>query len=338
MSLITRINKRFNYKLLSDFIKQKNISLSQDYSNIKLNRDSIINGSCSGCLLETYNKFNNMIKKDDLLCKTCTIKNAQKKSKITCMERFGVEYSLQSEVVKQKTKDTNMRLLGVENPFESKEVQQKIKDSCKAIYGVEYVSQCEVVKQKKKDTNMRLRGVEYPMQSIEVQGKSQETCMERYGVEYASQCEVVKQKMKDTNMKLYGVENPMQNPEIAERCMLAGFDYKNYTLPSGKIIHYQGYENFGIRDLLNSGIDEKDIINDKINVPEIWYDYEEKRRRYYVDIFIPSQNKCIEIKSKYTLNIKKDNVLLKQKATKELGYKCEIWVYNKNGIKIECIV
>ena len=72
--------------------------------------------------------------------------------------------------------------------------------------------------------------------------------------------------------------------------MLAGFDY---TLPSGKIIHYQGYGNFGIIDLLNSGIDEKDIINDKIYVPEIWYHYEGKRRRYYVDIFTPSKNKCI---------------------------------------------
>ena len=315
MSLITRKNKRFDYKLLFDFIKQKNICLSQDYSNIKLNRDSIINGSCSGCFLETSNKFNNMIKKDDLLCKTCTIKNAQKKSKITCKAIYGVE-----------------------NPFESKEVQQKIKNSCKAIYGVENPSQCEVVKQKMKDTNIRLRGVEYPMQSIEVQGKSHETCTKNYGFKSPAQCEEIKQRMKDTNTRLYGVEYAIQNPVIAEKSMLAGFNYKNYTLPSGKIIYYQGYENFGIIDLLNSGIDEKDIINDKINVPEIWYHYEGKRRRYYVDIFIPSKNKCIEIKSDYTFNIKKDKVLLKHKATKELGYKCEIWVYNKSGKKIDCIL
>ena len=52
MSLTTRINKRFDYKLLSHFINKKNISLSQNYSNIKLNRNSIINGSCSVCFIQ----------------------------------------------------------------------------------------------------------------------------------------------------------------------------------------------------------------------------------------------------------------------------------------------
>ena len=39
------------------------------------------------------------------------------------------------------------------------------------------------------------------------------------------------------------------------------------------------------------------------NVPEIWYiDENNIEHRYYVDIFIPSQNKCIEVKSLYTYN------------------------------------
>lgn len=54
------------------------------------------------------------------------------------------------------------------------------------------------------------------------------------------------------------------------------------------------------------------------------------------DIFIPSQNRCIEVKSDWTYNIKSNNIELKQQATKELGYKYEIWIYNKNGIKTNC--
>jgi len=30
------------------------------------------------------------------------------------------------------------------------------------------------------------------------------------------------------------------------------------------------------------------------------------------------------------------NILLKQSAGKELGFQYEIWVYSKEGIKVEC--
>lgn len=65
------------------------------------------------------------------------------------------------------------------------------------------------------------------------------------------------------------------------------------------------------------------------NVPEVCYeDNEGKRHRYYVDIFIPSQNRCIEVKSTWTLEKKKHIVFIKQQAVKDAGYKCEIWIYN----------
>jgi hypothetical protein len=75
--------KRFDYKLLSEFIVKKQISLSEDYSKIKLTRDTLITGSCC---LETSKNFRRMIEQDNLLCKICTIKNANKTRKITCLE------------------------------------------------------------------------------------------------------------------------------------------------------------------------------------------------------------------------------------------------------------
>ena len=71
------------------------------------------------------------------------------------------------------------------------------------------------------------------------------------------------------------------------------------------------------------------------NVPIIWYyDKHGKQHRHFVDIFIPSQNRCIEVKSTWTFT--KPNVLCKQKAAKELGYKYEIWVYNSKKNKTNC--
>ena len=65
------------------------------------------------------------------------------------------------------------------------------------------------------------------------------------------------------------------------------------------------------------------------NVPQIWYDDEQgKKHRHYVDIFIPSQNRYIEVKSTWTAEKKKDNIYLKQNAAKDLGYQYEIWIFN----------
>ena len=63
-----------------------------------------------------------------------------------------------------------------------------------------------------------------------------------------------------------------------------------------------------------------------------------KKHRYYVDFYIPSQNKTIECKSTWTMKkgIEKNNIFLKQQAVKDAGYECEIWVYNSKGEKVEC--
>ena len=133
--------------------------------------------------------------------------------------------------------------------------------------------------------------------------------------------------MRATCLEKYGVEYPIQNAEIAKKTITALYLRKNYTLPSGKIIQIQGYESFAIDELLQT-IDENEIITGITNVPEIWYvDDEGIKHRHYVDIFIPSQNKCIEVKSSWTFQMK--NVLIKQKAGKQYGYNYEIWVYNK---------
>ena len=64
---------------------------------------------------------------------------------------------------------------------------------------------------------------------------------------------------------------------------------------------------------------------------------QEKKHKHYVDIFIKSQNRCIEVKSKWTAEKNKHTVFLKQNAAKEAGYLYEIWVYDSKGNKINFI-
>ena len=84
-------------------------------------------------------------------------------------------------------------------------------------------------------------------------------------------------------------------------------------------------------------IPEENIFNGLSNVPKIWYNgLDNKKHRYYVDLFIPYQKRCIEVKSDYTITRDYDTIKLKQQAVKDAGYMCEIWVYNSKGEKVEC--
>jgi len=111
---------------------------------------------------------------------------------------------------------------------------------------------------------------------------------------------------------------------------------KDYILPCGNIIKIQGYEHFALDELLQKeNINETDIVTGCKNVPAIWYnDDNGKKHRHYVDILIPSQNKCIEVKSLWTFQKQKNIIFLKQNAAKELGYLYEIWIYDSKGNKI----
>jgi len=192
---------------------------------------------------------------------------------------------------------------------------------------------CPLTKEKIKNTNLIKYGCEHNSQSEEIKNKKKLTLLNNYGVEYPTQSEIIKQKSKETSQKNYGTDHPSQNADYAEKHSKTSYNKKKYTFLSGKIITIQGFEKFALDFLLNNeNINEDDIITGCKNVPTIWYnDDNGKKHRHYVDIFIPSQNKCIEVKSTWTAEKKKDCIFLKQNAAKELGYNYEIWVYDGKG-------
>jgi len=199
--------------------------------------------------------------------------------------------------------------------------------------GQENYFQCELIKNNIKEIIIKKYGVEHVSQSNEIQDKIKKTNLTRYGFEHHSHNKNVQNKITETNISRYGVEHLMKDPDYLENMLKKSHEFKKYILPSGKIINYQGYENFALDELIiNDEIDESDIITGCANVPKILYiDENNKTRAHFVDIYIPSQNRLIEVKSTWTFT--KCGVLLKQKAAKELGYNYEIWVYDKKKNK-----
>jgi very-short-patch-repair endonuclease len=141
----------------------------------------------------------------------------KEKSKQTNMERYGVEYSLQSLEIREKSKQTNMERYGVENPAQNLQIREKSKQTNIERYGVEYPTQNLEIMKKTKTTNMERYGVEYLQQSSEIREKSKQTNMEKYGVEYPAQNLEIMERTKSTNMERYGVENPSSNDIIKKK-------------------------------------------------------------------------------------------------------------------------
>jgi DNA topoisomerase VI subunit A len=123
----------------------------------------------------------------------------------------------------------------------------------------------------------------------------------------------------------------MQNDNVASKSSKTSYLFKKYTLPSGKIINIQGYENYALDKMFKDNVKEDDICFIKKEVPIIWYEENNKKHRHYVDFFIKSLNKCIEVKSIWTFEKKQNNVLIKQNASKKIGYLYEIWIFEPNG-------
>jgi hypothetical protein len=327
---------KYGLDSLEKYCHENNITLLKDYSKIILSQKSRIIGKCqtNNCENEFNKSFENFYKRSGY-CNLCTKNIKVYKQKQTFLKNYGVDNPNKTTDTRNKIYETNTNTYGCKHAFNSKIIKDKIKHTMMQKYGVENPIQNKYIKEKIENTCLLKYGSKSPFNNCDVKEKIKKTNLQKYGFEYPTQNENIKLKVQETNLLNWGVKNPTQNAEIAEKAANNSYQIKIYTFPSGNIITYQGYENFALDELINIyKLDENDIINKKTDVPEIWYcDESGKKHKHYVDIFIPSQNRCIEVKSEWTYNIQINSVLLKQSAAKELGYNYEIWIYDKKGNK-----
>ena len=350
---------KFDINLLNNFAAENNFELIGEYK--KVNRESIIKGKCKtlDCCNEFSKVFRTLYVNKSFYCEKCTninkiqnIKNThlkncgytsnllcplnKEKVKQTNLTKYGYEFHLHNEDIKDKRNKTYFEKFGG-HPLKNVDIKNKIKDTNLQNCGFTSNFSSQETKEKIKQTNLLKYGVENAACSNIIQEKIKETNLKKYGVKCSLQNNDVKIKIKQTCLQKYGVEYPTQNVEIMDKKAKNAYKLKIYTFPSGRTDKIQGFENFGLDFLLNNeNLNEDEIKTGCKNVPTIWYNDENgKKHRHYVDIFIPSQNRCIEIKSSWTAEKKQDSIYLKQNAAKELGYKYEIWVYDGKGNRVE---
>lgn len=198
-------------------------------------------------------------------------------------------------------------------------------------------------------------GVRWATQSANYKEKSRQTKLEKYGNEYYAGWEqsaaknrsksideqnTINDKRRHTNLERYGVEHCI-NSETLYKSALSNSKGKQYTMPSGKVIGIRGYENRAITILLETFNEYDLLIDDRVctesNIIPIfsYLNTNQHISKYYPDIYIPSENLIIEVKSEWWWNGNLDpkyhsrliNNLRKRKSVIKEGYKFQLWLF-----------
>lgn len=290
--------------------------------------------SCGGEGFTTWKNFQRGTR-----CNNCTIQRRRE----TNLERYGNVNFLASEEGKGKIKEWWERE-GVNHHMELQKYKDAVAETTFKNFGVKCILATEEVRNMALLAHIEKWGAP-PGFVEEIRVKMQETIERKYGDKCIFNTEYYKQLMlerynsetfaqtdefKRIMVERFGVEHATQNPDLMEKAIKSMFKTKIYKFPSGREDHVQGYEPYCLTHLLTM-YDEDDIVTGVKNMPDFRYHYDESERRYYPDIYIPKENKIIEVKSTYTKTLDEDKNWAKWISVARAGYNMEIYVYRNKG-------
>jgi len=107
---------KYDYNTLTEFCKEYNILLCEDYSSIPLRRETFIIGICEveNCDKQFTKGFRALLKPNGY-CQDCAKIFGKEKAKKTNLEKYGVEFTTQAKNVKDKIIKTCLEKYGVEH-------------------------------------------------------------------------------------------------------------------------------------------------------------------------------------------------------------------------------
>lgn len=359
--------KKFDINLLTDEANKYEATILNN--PIKLCRTSVINFKCS-CEKEFSKTFRMIVEGAGMLCDTCIKKNSlikiqNKKDNNLYIKSKRYKYTLEllQEIIKRDGAELcdNYSKLNSESIIKFKckcnEIYNKTFRQIKNVSGA-YCKQCTFINQQNKDNRLiynsdllnitllrdnaklistynnlkKLTQITYTCSCGKNNTKSFYYIYMKQALCKDCSLKSRLQNMQNTCEIRYGVKNPTQHPDILDKAFENAKKYKKYKMPSGIIRHIQGYEHFALNELIKK-YNEDDIKTKRSDIPRILYYYNNNKKYYFPDIFIPFENKIIEVKSDWTIKINPDIIKLKAEACINNKYNYEIWIYDDKGNK-----
>jgi hypothetical protein len=254
--------------------------------------------------------------------------------------KYGVEFPLQAKEIQDKISLTFMKTLGATRPFLSEIFLQKMKekyghewfcctDTFKEIMLERFGSEHYVTSDHCKQQMLERFGSEHYVTS----DHCKQQMLERFGSEYF----ITSQTYRDYMLKTYGAESAMQCPELFRKAQASSFCRKPYVSPDGKTFMVLGYEGVALDDILMQEGVKTFYAGEDIEIPVFQYiGDDDKTHYYYPDVYIPDENRVIEIKSVYTYNREPEKTLCKALKVSET-HLFELRLYNHKKEVVEIL-
>lgn len=208
---------------------------------VVLKKRDVLDFTCEKCGIHVKQgfyfskKFLNL----NFICRNCYTKQ-------TNLKKYGVEWSLQSEVIKEKSRNTSLRKYGKEHHLQNEDILKKQKQTNLKKYGVENVSQNKNIRSKVENTKIN----KYGNKNFVNFKKARQTNLEKYGVECILQAGEIRNRIDKNNLEKYGCHpsnNEIIRLKIVENTkktiynrMLNSDRLKDRVEPLFDINHYDG--------------------------------------------------------------------------------------------------
>ena len=202
--------------------------VKSDCSGLVSRSSDLIIVQCDICCLESEIKFSNYyrggFKDGEWSCRSC-------KTKSTNLKKWGVENPSQSMEIKKKKKLVWLEKWGVDHPSKSDIIKKKKIVTFMEKWGVKNPFQSEEIKEIIKETNLNKIGVENPSQSLDIKSKKRKTSLENWGVDHPLKSEEIKEKISKSNLEKGGVKWVLQSSEIKEKIKKSNLENWGFENP-----------------------------------------------------------------------------------------------------------
>lgn len=303
-----------------EFLKENNFNMIT--TKKEFNSGSRIKFKCLLCNEPrdlSINSFKNLrhkkLSKGESHCTKCNEnkKYEQYKKEIKAINNHNV-----IEVIDNTTVRYNCGECGEENQTSKSNLERNSKYCLNCMNNINKATYEQTVDElNKKDIILRLTKEEYNNSYLSRRQKLPIICscgsnaeMSRADINRGRKCnDCVLDRRGNTNIEKYGTKNVMHNDVIRKRWKESLLNYKELTLPSGKKIQYQGFEDRCIDYLLKTKKVKETSLFFGEQIPIFSYILENKYHEYHPDIYIKNKTKdktkdiIIEVKSTFTYNL-----------------------------------
>jgi hypothetical protein len=230
---------------------------------VVLDHDGIVPDRC-----ETCKEWINFQESMSVLCDTCKKEEANRKRRLTNLDKYGHVSANGNFDVQQKSKQTRLERYG----SEVWNNQEKAKETCLSKYGVEHPMKLPEIQKKVLQTQIDVYG-DVLTKTDFFKDKSKISMMERYGVDHPMQSTEVKNRLKNTNIEKYSVENVFQSEEVKQKISttkIERYGNKNYNNREQSLLTCMsryGVENVSQSDDIRAKIEESNLMRYGVRYP-----------------------------------------------------------------------